>query len=124
MCFLKSGINADFDLKNQGESIIITAKNSFSIFIKELRPTAYTKKFGVMINQRFFDPYNRYIYEEDATAIEKEVSEFIVRKVYSYQTVVTNTSGTQLELQLLLDIPEGSIPVQSHEYTQIKSVNI
>jgi hypothetical protein len=77
-----------------------------------------------MINQRFFDPYNRYIYEEDATAIEKEVSEFIVRKVYSYQTVVTNTSGTQLELQLLLDIPEGSIPVQSHEYTQIKSVNI
>ncbi len=52
------------------------------------------------------------------------MSEFIVRKVYSYQTVVTNTSGTNLELQLLLDIPEGSIPVESHEYTQIKSVNI
>lgn len=34
MCFIGSGVNADFDLKNEGESIVITAKNAFSIFIK------------------------------------------------------------------------------------------
>ena len=72
-----------------------------------------------MINQRFFDPNDQFIYEEDGTAIEKEVDEFIVRKLYTFQTVVTNTSGTNLELQMLMDVPQGAIPLMSHEYTQI-----
>lgn len=29
-----------------------------------------------------------------------------------------------LELQLLIDIPEGSIPLQSHEMTRIQSINL
>jgi len=29
-----------------------------------------------------------------------------------------------LELQMLLDVPSGSIPLQSHEYTQIININI
>ncbi len=71
------------------------------------------------MNQRFYDPANRYIYEEDGTQVEKEIVEFIIGKPYVVQTVVTNTSGTKLELQLLLDIPKGAIPLKSHEYTQI-----
>ena len=35
-----------------------------------------------------------YYYEEDGTRIEKEVTEFIVRRTYMVQTLVTNTSGT------------------------------
>jgi len=42
------------------------------------------------------------------------VEEFVVKKPYIAQTVVTNTSGTPLELQILLDIPKGTIPLQSH----------
>lgn len=85
---------------------------------------AYNRKFGVLINQRFIDPVNKFSYEEDGTEIEKEVEEFIVRKPYIAQTVVTNTSGTTLELQVLLDIPKGTIPLKSHEYTQITNISI
>lgn len=71
MCFMKNGVNAEFDLSNEGESFVITAKNAFSIFVKEVRLTNYNKKFGVIINQRIFDPFNRYAFEEDGTSIEK-----------------------------------------------------
>lgn len=46
----------------------------------------------------------------------------MVNKQYICQTVVTNTSGIPLELQILLDIPKGAIPLSSHEYTQIENI--
>jgi hypothetical protein len=76
------------------------------------------------LNQRYIDPANEYTYEEDGTEVEREVNEFIVKKPYISQTVVTNTSGFPLELQILLDIPKGTIPLKSHEYTQITNVNV
>lgn len=65
-----------------------------------------------------------YTVEEDGTRIEKEVEEFIVERPYICQTVVTNTSGTPLQLQILLDIPKGTIPLCSHEYTQVISMTL
>lgn len=52
------------------------------------------------------------------------MEEFIVKKAYTLQTVVTNTSGTNLELQLLMDVPSGAIPLMSHEYVQIVNEQI
>lgn len=66
----------------------------------------------------------RYTYEDDGTQIEKLVDEFLVKKPYTLQTIVTNTSGTNLELQLLMDVPSGAIPLMSHEYVQIVNCNI
>lgn len=89
-----------------------------------MKKVEYAKKFGVLINQRFFDPNNRKAYDEDGTEYDREVEEFIVKKCYICQTVVNNTSGTPLELQVLLDIPRGTIPLRSHEYTQIINISI
>lgn len=69
------------------------------------------------------DPQNRYLYE-DGIQTDREVEEFLVNKPYISQTIVTNTSRAQLELQILLDIPKGTIPLNSHEYTQIINVTI
>jgi hypothetical protein len=66
------------------------------------------------MSQRFSDPKDKYIYEEDGTEIEREVEEFIPNKTYITQTVISNTSVTPLELQVLLDIPSGAIPLKSH----------
>ena len=79
---------------------------------------------NVSLNQRFFDPKNRYIFDEEGTQIEKEVSTFLIQKPYTVQTLITNLSGSNLELQLLMDIPEGSIPLLSHEQTQIINVSL
>jgi len=47
-----------------------------------------------------------------------------VGKAYVVQTVATNTSSTNLELQLLFDIPKGAIPLKSHDYTEITNINL
>ncbi len=92
--------------------------------MKDVKELEYADKFGVLINQRFFNPLERYAYEDDGTQIEKLVEKFLVNKVYTLQTVVTNTSGTNLELQLLIDIPSGVIPLMSHEYVQILNATV
>jgi hypothetical protein len=56
--------------------------------------------------------------------VEKTVEVVLAKKHYTLQTVVTNTSGTNLELQLLMDIPNGSLPLMSHEYVQIINANV
>lgn len=47
-----------------------------------------------------------------------------MRRPYCVQTLITNTSGTRLELQLLIDIPKGSIPLKSQENTKIESIEL
>ncbi len=66
------------------------------LFVKEVKQLDFTDKFGVLINQRFFDPDVKYTYEDDGTQIEKTVDEFLVKKPYTLQTIITNTSGTNL----------------------------
>jgi hypothetical protein len=102
----------------------IGANAPLLLYIKELKELDYAKKFGVIMNQRFVDNANRYIVEEDGTRIEREVEEFITKKPYVSQTIVTNTSGTALELQLLLDIPRGTIPLKIYENTQIINIKL
>jgi len=101
--------------------LTVNAESSFFVFIKEVKAVEYSRKYGVLVSQRFFDPSDPYIVEEDGTQLEKNVSEFIKDKVYACQTVITNTSVASLDLQVLLDVPQGSIPVLSHEYTKIVS---
>lgn len=104
--------------------MIITAQSPFIVFVKEIKSMEFTNKYGVLINQRISDPQDEFEYEEDGTRLEKPVGEFIKDKPYYLQTVVTNTSTANLELQILIDIPEGSIPLGSYEYTQVTSQNI
>ena len=66
------------------------------MYVKELKKVEHIKKFGVIMNQRFFDPSCPKAYEEDGTEYDREVEEFIIGKEYSLQTVVSNTSGTPL----------------------------
>jgi hypothetical protein len=41
------------------------------VFVKEVKTVPFEKKYGILINQRFFNPDDRYYYEEDGTRIEK-----------------------------------------------------
>jgi hypothetical protein len=52
------------------------------------------------------------------------VESFLIQKPYTVQTLLTNISGSNLEIQLLMDIPEGAIPLLSHEQTQIINVSL
>lgn len=39
------------------------------LFVKEVKELDYADKFGVLINQRLFDPLERYTYDDDGTQV-------------------------------------------------------
>ena len=68
-CFIPSQKLLDYGLTNQGESVIIEPASSFLVFVREVKSLPFKKNFGVLLNQRFFNPDDRYYYEEDGTRI-------------------------------------------------------
>ena len=67
--FIPNSRTTAYEMKTHGESVVIEAKNSFNVFVREIKCLPYERKFGVLINQRFYNPDDRYLYDEDGTAI-------------------------------------------------------
>jgi hypothetical protein len=54
------------------------------IFTKEIKEGKADLKVDILVAQRFFDPKDRYVYsdEDPSIKIEKDISEYIINKVY------------------------------------------
>jgi len=48
----------------------------------------------------------------------KPVTEFLPRKVYCSRIAITNSSEESYDLQIITEIPEGSLPVNDLEYSK------
>lgn len=62
-CFVPNQKLLEYGLKTEGENVVVEAQSSFLIFVREVKSLPYERKFGVLINQRFFNPDDRYTYE-------------------------------------------------------------
>lgn len=68
-CFIPNLKVLPYNLSTSGEHTVISAEAPFLVFVKEVKELDFEKKFGVMLNQRFFSPDDMYYYEEDGTRI-------------------------------------------------------
>lgn len=71
--FIPSESSSNYELSNAGDNNEIHPKSPMLLYVKEVKKLDYAKKFGVLINQRFFDPNNRKAYDEDGTEYDREV---------------------------------------------------
>lgn len=96
----------------EGKGVEIEAAGNLVVFMKEVREGNSDLKVDILVAQRFFDPKDRYVYsdEDPGVKFEKDIKEYIVDKVYGCQVIVTNCSITKHEFQVLVEVPEGSIP--------------
>lgn len=80
----------------------------------------------VMLSQRFFDQNDKYEYSEENPdeKFEKPVDVFVRGKVYQCDVVVTNPSSTPLKLQVIYEIPQGSIPFNSLDSMKIEYLRL
>lgn len=62
-CFVPNQKLLEYGLKTEGENVVVEAQSSFLIFVREVKSLPYERKFGVLINQRFFNPDDRHTYE-------------------------------------------------------------
>jgi hypothetical protein len=63
ICFLPDAFTAKYSLQSGDDDVTITAESSFFVFVKEVKAVEYSKKYGILVSQRFFDPSDPYTIE-------------------------------------------------------------
>lgn len=97
------------------------------LFTKEIDETKSKLSKYVSISQIVEDYNNRNLNDnnDNLTKLEdNKITEFLKNKVYSHETIITNISNGMLSFDLLIQIPEGSLPVFKSDYVNIITDNI
>jgi hypothetical protein len=109
-----------------GASMVMKAKSSAVVLHREIRPCVPAeRKTPILVSQNYFRKDDRHTYGEDGEQREKYVTgELLTGVVYVCQIVVTNPSSSRERLDLLLQIPEGSIPVGGGVQTRGRPIQL
>lgn len=103
-------------------------RGSVLTFWKQMDEVAGESEFaqGIQLYQRYFDPRNRYRYSEQDPDIEEvvRVDEFIQDRLYGCQVIITNSSVSGQQVNMLLEVPNGAVPVYGVDYQSIKSLTL
>jgi hypothetical protein len=103
----------EHDTEVDGRRMTLTAAGPLLLVRKEITDAPVAEDGPpVLVSQDAFRLDDRYRYE-GSRRLDRFVSdEFIAGVVYGSQVVVTNPTSAQLDLELLLQVPEGAVPVQ------------
>ncbi len=114
---------AKHESKFEGPQMTLAAGSPMIVFheeVKAAQPAA--DKVPILVSQNFFRHGDRHR-QENGEQIDKYVAdEFVIHTVYGCQVVVTNPTSARQKLTVLLQVPQGAIPVANGQPT--KSVHV
>jgi hypothetical protein len=100
--------------QNENRSLSIKLNNNCILFTKEISEThSSDKDITLMIAQNTCE-----VGKPDS---EETIEEYLINKVYSHKTIVTNITNEKIDFELLIQIPQGAIPIMNSDY--IKTIN-
>ena len=107
-------------ITDKGLGLIIEANTNAYLLTKEINETQLNNdnKYALILAQMVFEADK--INKDD----EKEPNKFLTNRTYLQKTIVTNISSNNITCEILMQIPEGSIPIDSEEYKIIETANI
>lgn len=86
------------------------------VFQKEVKESKENISNNILVAQKFINPDDR--------ENEEKIEEFLVNRVYEGQVVITNISSKKLDFDLLLQIPQGSLPLGTSPYQKSYSITL
>lgn len=103
----------------------ITAGSALVVFHEEIQEAGAAKEEApILVSQNFLRVDDRFRVV-DGEQIDKFVTdEFLTGVVYGSQVVVTNPTSSAHRLDLLVQIPEGAVPVAGSDYTKSYPVRL
>ena len=109
--------------ERKDNTVTLTPGGRGVLFHQEIRAAEVDKEgTPLLVSQNFYRQGDRYI-EQAGEKTDKFVSgEFLAGVVYGCQVVVTNPSSSRQKLDLLFQIPEGSMPVLNTQVTKSQPV--
>ncbi len=90
----------------------VTAASPALVYYRQVHSGERDPDGQALVAQRFFQLADRYRYEGGERYDKLVTEEFLKRVVYGAQVVLTNPAGSRMKLRILLQIPQGALPVQ------------
>ncbi|OMJ83080.1 hypothetical protein SteCoe_16060 [Stentor coeruleus] len=94
--------------ETEGESWHMIAQSPSIVFYKTLSKAEFCPNSKIALSSKYSSKKNNY--EQ-----EKEVTQFIKQKIYTCKVVITNTSSKYVNLEIMIQIPQGSIALKPLE---------
>ena len=115
----------EHDFTVEDNALKLTAKSPLVVFHEEVKEAARAEEgTPILVSQNYFRSDDRHQYV-DGQQVDKFVTEEFLRGVvYGSQIVVTNPTSSAHRLDLLVQIPEGAVPVSGSDYTKSSSVQL
>ena len=113
------------ETKFDGAKMTLSPATPVVVFHEEIKAApAADGATKVLVSQNFFRHGDR-TRQENGEQIDKYVSEeFLVYTVYGCQVVITNPTSARQKLNVLLQIPQGAIPVLNSQATKTVHINL
>lgn len=112
-------VDGEHERRVEDTTLRLTAATPLIVFHRELRPAdSGERSLPILVSQDFFRADDRYRYEGDLRLDKFVADEFEARAAYGGQVVVGNPTSAPLRLDLLLQIPEGAMPLRNGFYTR------
>lgn len=121
--FTKGSINS----KTVGKDLEVSSTENFLVLVKKMEEKVTDPlNMDLIVSQKFYDPAEKFTYDETDSSIKtiKEVTEFLIGKIYESQITFTNISENNLKLKVIQQIPQGSLPVYNLDDLKIHDVHI
>ena len=102
----------EHDVEAEGLGVRITAASPMYLALQDIQPAEPKEGTpNLLVGQDFFFPEQRTIVEDGVEREHYVTGEFLTGRPYGLRAVATNPSSARVDLQLLLQIPEGAIPL-------------
>ena len=110
-----------------GARVTLKAKSPLLLVRKEIVPVRQSDSRAqspILVSQNYYRLDEPFRFEGNQRFDAFITGEFLVDVVYGCRVVVTNPSSSPRELDLLLQIPKGAIPVKGGFYTKGRRVTL
>jgi hypothetical protein len=109
---------AKHETQFDGAQMTLTAGGPMIVYHEEILPAAVGEEARLLLSQNFFRHGDRHLIV-DGQQLDKFVTEeFLIDVVYGCQVVVTNPTSTPRSIDVLLQVPVGSLPVMNGQNTR------
>ncbi|MCG3181905.1 MAG: hypothetical protein BIFFINMI_04345 [Phycisphaerae bacterium] len=115
---------ADAKTAAKDRSLTLTAGGPMVVFSRQILPAQAAEKTPILVSQDFFRADDRYSYDGNERSDKYVTDEFIVHVVYGCQIVLTNPTSSRQRLDLLVQVPVGSMPVLNGQQTRSVTIEL
>ena len=111
--------------ETKNRSFQLTAGEHMVVCHQEILPSEPIKKgTKILLSQNFFRADSRYRHVGNERLDNFVADEFLKQIGYGCQVVITNPTSAPQKFQLLVQVPEGAIPLQNGEYSKGRAIKL